>query len=51
LGKLEEGPSTRDFDSWMKGLPQEAAWRGPWGGLLYWGTQKMKFLRAMQNAL
>ena len=32
-------------------LSQEAPWRGPRGGLLYWGTQKMRFLRDMQNAL
>ena len=30
---------------------QEDPWRGPWGGLLYWGTRKMRFLRDMQNAL
>jgi len=44
LGNLEEGSSTEDFESWMKGLwdgvllSQEAPWRGPRGGLLYWGT-------------
>jgi len=54
LGNLEEGSSIEDFESWMKGLwdgvllSQEALWRGPWGGLLYWGIWKMRFLRDMQ---
>jgi hypothetical protein len=25
--------------------------RGPGGGVFYWGTRKMRFLRDMQNAL
>jgi hypothetical protein len=32
-------------------LAQEALWRGPRGGLLYWGTWKMRSLRDIQNAL
>ena len=32
-------------------LSQEAVWRGPQGGLLYWGTWKMGSLRDIQNAL
>jgi hypothetical protein len=54
LGNLEEGSSTGDFESWMKGLwgwsislSQEAPWRASMGGLLYWGTRKIRFLRDM----
>jgi len=32
-------------------LSQEAPWKGPQEGLLYWGTRKIRFLRDMQNAL
>ena len=32
-------------------LSQDTPWRGPQGGLLYWGTRKMRFLRDMQSAL
>jgi hypothetical protein len=56
LGNLEEGSFTGDFVSWMKGLwgmgaflSQEAPWRRPRGGLLSWGTRKIRFLKDMQK--
>jgi hypothetical protein len=57
LGNLEEGSSTVDFESWMKGLwgwgieLSRGSVEGSRGGFLYWGTRKMRFLRDMQNAL
>jgi hypothetical protein len=43
-----------DFEGWMKGLclrPSEDSIGGPGGGLLYWVTWKMRYLRAILNAL
>ena len=52
------GSYTRDFDRWMKEGSNggaslcEGFHEGVLGGgLLYWGTRKMRFLRDMQNAL
>ena len=52
LGNLEDGLSTGDFESWMKGLwgwgialSRGSVEGGPRGGILYWGSRKMRFLR------
>jgi hypothetical protein len=56
-GNLEEGSSTRDFGSWMKGLgggvllSQEALWKGPRGGLLSPGNLKDEVSERYANVL
>jgi hypothetical protein len=55
---MEEGSSTGDFESWMKGLwgwsialPQEAPWNGPQGGLLSPGNLKDEVSERYANVL
>jgi len=54
LGNLEEGSSTRDFESWMKGLwgwgstLSRDSVEGALGRAPLPVTQKMRFLRDMQ---
>jgi len=57
LGNLEDGSSTGDFESWMKGLwgwgiaLSRGSVEGTSGRTPFTrGTRKMRFLRVMQNA-
>ena len=52
MENLEEGSSTGDFESWMKGLWGGASLSlkrlrggGLGGGLRYWGTQKREICK------
>ena len=54
MGNLEEGLSTGTLRVGQRGfvsLPWGTPWWGPRGGLLYWGTWKMRSSRDTRNAL